>query len=313
MQPGKNQAGALAKLLDRGSAYINFEDEIAHYASALQSGLGAEDAPSVIQFLRSLKISTTSGDEIGMRAFVIEEVARPILLRLGIQPALARAAYNAAFSLVEDAVQGLDPEVPNPIWASSENLLEVERGHRTLTRDRLIRALVDAGLPITSDTDTGGRLAISAMSRKLRAGCVGPTVTKSAPRLRRDWFEVEAAYRADVPTRFNDEVRRIRSEVANRAGIAESTTRMPGQTYGMKMHSELSKLLSDSGFKPNLPVGPPELMGCAYQLTDECEVWWSDEFNPSGEAPWTLVQAPPEQLALLPEDFNSANGKDNSL
>ncbi|MFB9630976.1 hypothetical protein [Nonomuraea helvata] len=301
----------MKKLLDSDLNLPDNDQKFAYYAGVLATGLGAQDLSSASRFLQSLRISVTSGDEIGLRAFVIEEVARPILVRLGLQPAAARKVYNAAFSLVVEAVNGLDVDAPNGVWASRESLVEEERSRRTITRSRLVAALVAAGIPITSDSHIGGEFAISAMSRKLRAGRVGPTVLRSAPRLRRDWFEVEAAYRSDVPTRFGDEVRRIRSEVANRAGMAESATRVPGRAYGMEMHRELSKLLGDSTIKPNLPVGPPELMGCVYQLTDECEVWWSDEFNANGEAPWTLAPPAPEQLALIPKDYEKLSDQDD--
>jgi hypothetical protein len=71
---------------------------------------------------------------------------------------------------------------------------------------------------------------------------------------------------------------------------AELRHRIQGKLYGVQMHRELSEQLSTVAQSTRIRPSSTELLGCAYQLTDECEIWWSDQFDTSGDAPWIGVQ-----------------------
>ncbi|MFY1650988.1 hypothetical protein ACN27J_08830 [Solwaraspora sp. WMMB762] len=261
-------------------------DALKWYASALQSALGSSSVDEVIEFLSALEMYSTGGDEHSMRALVIDDTVRPTLARLGVRPGFARAAYDAAFNLVDEAVRGLDPHEPDVDWMVGNDLANHSKGVRMITKARFLRRLQDSGIPITNDAIDEQNASGTAMSRKLRAGMLGPTVVSAAPRLRRRWYEVEASFRPDVPSPVADEVGRIRAEILHHALVAETRTRKAEASYGTQMHMELSQFISAADLSPRIPVGLPELMGCVYQLTDECKIWWSDEFDPQYEAPW---------------------------
>jgi hypothetical protein len=280
---GKDQGKALLNVLDRGSEGDDFHDEVEKYAKLLCPGLEAESDADAQQFLYSLKLVTTSADEHSMIGFLIEQVARPTLSKLGLNVSLARALCRATNELVQEAVFGLDPRTPNVNWMVGRPQIDATRNRRLITRERLVDKLNESGIPITSDLLPESSLAKTVMIRKLNAGNLGPTVMRSAPRLRRRWYELEVSFRADMPGSVGDEVRRLRAEVTHRAGIAENNTRVPGGHYGPEMHTALSELLADSNLNVRVPAGPPELMGCAYQLTDECLIWWSDIFDLGAE------------------------------
>lgn len=55
------------------------------------------------------------------------------------------------------------------------------------------------------------------------------------------------------------------------------------------MHRELSDKLDNVSPSGRVRLTPAELLGCAYQLTDECEIWWSDQFDTTADAPWLSV------------------------
>lgn len=283
-KPGSEQAEALRKLLDRQPRTNEEQANILLYAEKLHKGIGADSIEAAGEFLNSLTLVKTIGDEFTIIASMIENVARPTLRTLGIDEIYARQVCKVATSLVEEAVKGLDSDKPTLPWLTGDNKLDDLVDRRKITRERLISRLIESGIPLTFDlVDHGG--PNTAMTRKLRAGGLGPTVIRSAPRLRSRWFEIEVGYRADLPTPFGDEVQRIRAEVANRAGIAESSTRTEDGKYGQKMHHVLNNLLTLEKIAPRIPVREPEIMGCAYQLTDECIVWWSDRFDTATEDP----------------------------
>jgi hypothetical protein len=282
---GEGQTRGLAKVLAQKPGERE-DGALDRYARSLQESIGAETFEDALAFLSALEMISTGGDEFSMRSLVIEDTARPTLERVGVPPGMARAAYQAAFDLVFEAVLGLDPHEPDVDWMVGRDALDHSKGVRMITRARFIAKLRQCGIPISDDLGAAGNASATLMTKKLRAGSLGPTVISSAPRLRRRWYEVEVSFRPDVPNPMADEVGRIRAEVLHRAGIAEMRTRGPGNSYGPAMHRELVELLADPLIQPRIPVGGPELVGCAFQLTDECEVWWSDIFDISGEAPW---------------------------
>jgi hypothetical protein len=284
LKPGDMQTRELASLL-RDHAVADRERRLMKFATMLCDGLGS-DPSDTASFLDTLAVFSTGGDEFSMRAKVIEDVARPVMQRLGVAPGLARTAYLAAHDLVYEAVLNLNPDEPDVIWMTADDQADADRLKRTITRERLLDRLRDRGIGIPPDAGLAGAPLVSNMVRKLRAGHLGPTVVASAPRLRRRWYELEASFKSEILTPMQMELDRVRAEVLHCAIMAESRTRSAGQAYGTAMHRELTDLLSKCEFIGRFPASPTDLMGCAYQITDECDIWWSDEFDPHYEAPW---------------------------
>ncbi len=292
LRPGNMEARNLATTLE-SPACPERSAVLRKYAALMRPGLGADDDAEAADFLNALTIKTTGGDRFSLRAQTIEEVARPVLESLGISTVWARETFDAAVNLVSEAMRGFDHENPPDTWLlAGDDLLSAQRIARTVTRERLLAQLNGCGVPIPRVGSVGGGGA-TAMIRKLRAGGLGPSVLAAAPRIRQRWFEVQSSFRLDLPSPIGDEVQRLRVEVARLAGRAESSSRVAGTAYGPRMHTELEAHLS-TGLDAKLPVGQTELLGLAYQLTDECDVWWSDPFDPSSEAPWLAM--PSENL-----------------
>jgi hypothetical protein len=279
----------LAKLLStRGP---NLESELTPYADYLREGLAAETLKDAINFLTCLSVFSTGGDARSFRAQVIEEVARPILAELGVRPGLARATYEAVHALVVEAVKGFDPRVCNVTWYSGNDAVTFDIDKRKITRERLLKCLADHGIAVPTDNVFESKRRESAMLRKLRAGGLGPTVLAIAPQIRQQWYELEVLMRPDIPNQYGDELGRLRMEVAVCAGEAESKHRVAGTFYGTQMHRELSERLSRIADLGRIRLTKAELLGCAYQLTDECRIWWSDWFDIASDAPWAGAES----------------------
>jgi hypothetical protein len=301
LKTGELETRKLAELLSQPDTHLT--SSIEQYARTLQPGIGATSLENVVEFLASLSLISTGGDAHSFRSQVIDEVARPILAQLGVRPGLGRAAYLAIHNLVLEAVQGLDHRECNATWYSGTEAADFGYNKRKITRERLVKCLSDHGIPVTSDKLPRSAGEESKMMRKLRAGGLGPTVLGVASRIRRRWYELEVTMRPDIPSEYGDEVDRVRAEVAAYAAKAESKHRAPGTSYGVQMHRELNDELDKASPSGRIRLTPAELLGCAYQLTDECEIWWSDQFDTATDAPWLRQNDVRESKDLIQEEL----------
>ena len=118
----------------------------------------------------------------------------------------------------------------------------------------------------------------TSMSKKLRAGGLGESVVDTAKRRRTGWFAHRAQYR-DILYR-QEELNSLQEWVQDQANLAESAALDAGVLpYGRAMHSDLIGRLHDTaavpeGTRPE-DRNPTLLTGAAYQLTDDCAIWFS--------------------------------------
>jgi hypothetical protein len=122
-----------------------------------------------------------------------------------------------------------------------------------------------------------GRAAVEAGYRAYYT-----TGISSAKRLRAIWSELEARYRSDLPG-SNSEIEDLRTRVLDLVSAAEAQVLRNGRTepYGAEMMTHVRDLVRVHGLgrTPILPIDDRHLLGLVYQLTDECEVWWSERFE----------------------------------
>ncbi len=282
---GAGEARALSRLLEAG---LSPDDPgVAAYAEACAARLGV--APAVAaDFLASLRFVTEGADGYAMAARGVE-YARDVLGASGHDRSFARAAYDAAVGAVQRAVVGCHRTTPPSQWLFGDAAAAAARARRTIGWEELEAAFAEAGVPVLEPDMPTARLGgETVLGRKLRAGGLGPSVLTAAPRLRQRWYEIECTFRTGLPSAPSDPVRAVRAAVHAQAGAAETAVRGPGGSYGPPMWLELERRLGTVE-APLRAVGVPELLGCAYMLTAECEIWWSDEFDPSAEAPWTVA------------------------
>jgi hypothetical protein len=123
----------------------------------------------------------------------------------------------------------------------------------------------------------------TTMTHKLVAGGLGPSTVETAQRRRRFWYSHVTQFR-DIPHR-QQELASLAEWVQDQANAAESSALDSGkEPYGRLMHGKLIERLQNLDA---LPAGtPPEdsnpalLSGAAYQLTDDCSVWFSPRPDP---------------------------------
>jgi hypothetical protein len=140
-----------------------------------------------------------------------------------------------------------------------------------------LRAAAVARTPSLSASETGAAEE-TTMTRKLVAGGLGPSTIETAQRRRRFWYSHVTQVR-DIPHR-QQELASLTEWVQDQANAAESAALDSGKDpYGRFMHDKLIERLHGLDA---LPAGtqsedsdPALLSGAAYQLTDDCSVWFS--------------------------------------
>jgi hypothetical protein len=200
-------------------------------------------------------------------------------------------AISIARDLIADAsAERLEVEVESAVLAAapadrSAVVAEAVLAARRVTDQDLaeaLRAAATARTPSLSASATGAGEE-TTMTRKLVTGGLGPSTVETAQRRRRYWFSHVAEYR-DIPHR-QQELASLAEWVQDQANAAESAALDSGRDpYGRFMHHSLIERLSDRDALP--PGTPPDdtdpalLSGAAYQLTDDCSIWFSPRPDP---------------------------------
>jgi hypothetical protein len=262
-------------LRDSNSELIN------EYAQRIVGDLGAADATEALSFLGCLAVKEIGATQEAIAAHVIENYCRPTLMELGISPTWSKQVFDEFFKVVYSAASGYEDARPQT-WAPWTDWTEAVLRSRTIDYAGLCSILAGLGVvvdEVAAKARRNGAAPDTVMLRKLKQGGLGPSVEAGAPHLRAHWFALESRYKQDIPIGSADEISRIRKVVLAKALYAESAARS-GDVYGLEMHGLLMDQLSSGAVATSLQIDVADLLGCAYQLTDECHIWWSDRFDP---------------------------------
>lgn len=164
-----------------------------------------------------------------------------------------------------------------------------EAANKARLRRRLLdRACVEAclyGDPPPAAPLDGSPFALdhTRMTLKLERGEVGPATVAAARRVRASWYEFEAARRDRAPgsaSGFED----LRARVLLVAAEAESEIDR-SEPYGARLFQALRGRLDPAAVDGASVAGltAERLLGLAFQLTDECELFWSAPFDVDAE------------------------------
>lgn len=153
---------------------------------------------------------------------------------------------------------------------------------KTVTRGRLLSAVtaesqsVGTTVKLRDEPTPPVRLPL-----KLERGGFGPTAISVARMQRINWIAHRRQWAPDLPA-GEDKFAAAEGLVLKAAGSAERAALGCGEEpYGQIMLDELQKELA-KGAVPvpgNLSPDLDLLLGCAYDLTDGCHIWWSDKFE----------------------------------
>lgn len=277
LRPGKEEAGGLEKVCAADES-----DGLDEWAKRLAERMNLNEN-AARHFLGGLTLEPRLPGRDHIADIFRVHKLRPIMRRLGLGVDADVIVYGRLLGQVaqRSADRTWSPE------ALLEAMVEPD-GRRAVAvlRRRISQRTVDAddvagclrGLP-TGSMRLGGAEGVPAPTRlvqKLEAGQVGPTAVRSAQRLRADWYQLEARWRGlpgggeefvDLRTRSQALAARVESEV------------MRPQSYGRAMHARLTERLAAGELVQYAPFALDRelLLGLMFQLTDECEIWWSPQ------------------------------------
>lgn len=263
-------------------------DGIAAWATALTGHLGATDGDDVARFLQRLTIEDAMPDRDVVQPVHVQKLMPPLLGKLGLVGVASELSYEALVALAFAACAAPGREIVIEALADPAQLGSDARRSRLLAAKTIDRARVleaigrRRGVPgvlLSAATDlTPNR---TRLVKKLEAGGVGATGVRFARRLRNNWEMQRNAWSTGLP---GDEevVEDLRARVVREASLAEARTRRAGEHYADEMLSDLApRLQPDSigGAWPG-PLTADLLLGLAFERTEACEIFWSDEFDP---------------------------------
>jgi hypothetical protein len=222
------------------------------------------------------------------------QYAAPALDRLGLSCCPPSRALRIACGLVANASR---ERIIQAAWLALLTAKPTQRAGvlaahhleaRRVTTDDLRKSLAEADRDHVPRLQTvaGAAPAETTLTRKLQRGGLGPSVVESARRRRRLWYSHVASFR-DISAR-EDELRSLKEWVQDQANAAELDS-IEKTTYGPRMyHALFERLRADDAVPKGTRIedrDPSLLAGAAFELTDECSVWWSPPFTIGDNVP----------------------------
>ncbi len=262
-------------------------DEAAYFAAGLKV-----TAADMRAFLMSLRLDAGLPERRFVRVVNIEEYARPLLRELRLDVRAAAPCYDAVVDLARAAARAAGggdgpPTVSAPGALDAENQVKVAVAKRTISVDQVKAAFQLAG-PAAAEPPLAIGVEATRLTVKLREGSLGETTVSAARRSRLSWTLYERGMAAPVPDPLDplgDVSAALREAVLYEASAAERLAReevgvADDRPFGARMFSILEDRLAALARTPRaLGVDPRLLMGLAFDLTAQCEVWWSPDFD----------------------------------
>jgi hypothetical protein len=229
------------------------------WAEKLAPEFGAGELDQVERFLRRLTIEDRLPDRHVIEPVHLHQIMPRLIHELAITGCTASNLYDRLVALATEASAAPGHEIVLEALADPTHLGRDAAQSRllaakTIDLDRVLRTIGHRpDIPtvlLSAATDVAPTR--TRLVKKLEAGGVGPTGIRSARRLRSNWEQQESAWSSGLPG-DREVIEDLRARLIELARVAEARTRL---------------------------LTPDLLMGLAYERTEECEIYWSDDFDP---------------------------------
>jgi Cap4-like dsDNA endonuclease family protein len=275
LRPGDADAGGLRDACQNGATTA-----LRSWAEQLSDPL-ALPVDEALAMLRELRIETDLPSRDHIADIYCVHTLRPVMRRLGLSIDAEAVAYERLLGQIArcctDRTRAPEAILEAMLAEDGHTALAVLRrriAQRTLTAEDVTGCL--RGLPSRAPrlAESESVPEATRLVRKLEAGAVGPTAIRSAQRLRAAWYDLEARWRG-LPGgggEFTD--LRLRAQALAAEVESEIASTVP---YGPRMHTRLAQRLASGELVSAAPFALDQatLLGLIFQLTDECEIWWS--------------------------------------
>lgn len=260
-------------------------ESIEGHAEALAERFG-HSKQDVTKFLGALRMDSTCPAVEYIRILDIDQHARPLLQVLGMAVDAAHKAYDAVFALVNCAAEGLGTEPPDrwilaePGALDADSLLASTVSRRLIRHEQVRNAILSASTPAAAVLPPITP-PITRLIQKLRKGDLVPSISAAARRARREWTEYERSISAPLPgASVGPNFDKLRGRLTAEAVEAQIKAAESGEPYGNVMFPTMrarAAAIADE-YMGKFGIDAQLLMGLIYDLTAQCEIWWSPEF-----------------------------------
>lgn len=264
-------------------------DRIQPWAKRLAPKL-ASSPETVERFLSAFRMTTSSVLGLRQHCGPINATRLRAWLR---DSKLSESLDDQCYRLLRDKVQeSCRAAVADPLDAASlldastcpaESTQRARLAGRTLDRTLVVSTMLDVARGRTLLSGDPAAIDHTRMTLKLNRGEVPQAVVAAARRLRASWYEFESslALRAPGATPGLSDVR-ARALLAVADAVASIDLTEP---YGQRMYAAVRRDLTTSALSPLPILGLSDelLLGLVFQTTDECELFWSAEFDVDAE------------------------------
>jgi hypothetical protein len=262
------------------------QSSVRDFAQDLAARFG-QAAADVAAFLSTLRLDSNLPAVDNIRVLDVDQYARRALRELGLAPDNADEAYGAVLALVEAAAQsfGDSPDgwlVAEPGALDEDWLIRDNVARRLITRQQVIDVLAARAQPAAATLPTLTP-PITRLLAKLKAGEIVPSVLAAARRARRTWTEYERGLTCPLPGQpIGLDFQALRERLTAEATEAQLAAFMSGiEPYGNLMLKDMFTRVAAVACDRSQSQYPTArlLMGLVYDLTAQCEIWWSSEFD----------------------------------
>lgn len=251
-------------------------------------------ADEVLDFLSVLRLEDGLPGRADVRSHNLVSLMPEVLIALGVHADRAEEVYDLIAQEVERACRNEDGRsvlemLADPDRLDANSQLARTIAAKTIDRKRLLDAIDRQQREHNTSIRVHTTPAASALrlKAKLERGGFGPTAVSRARNLRFHWELHRQRWSSELPV-HGDRFEEAKAIVLSAADAAETATRaLKSEPYGLAMLEALRTELTARNIR--VPGSDPAevdlLLGCAFDLTDECHVWWSDEFDVDGSQP----------------------------
>jgi hypothetical protein len=284
LSPGATEARAFAD-----ACHAREDETLEPWMARLCPCLGVtENTAGVTEFAKALSIESGLPAKEHIAASNLRDLVVPALEELGLVPGNAQNCYERLLELIARANRDATGDPVNLIdYAGDPRRLDravasdQRLQRRTIDRERVrsVLAPTDAGEIQLGPGNRPDTPPPSRLRQKLVRGGLGPTGVDTAVRLRASWYSHEAAHRMNIPGGDPD-LEDLRLRVQELVAACEARTDR-SKEYAPDMYLDVRDSVTTSALdrKVTFPLDDKLLQGLVFQLTDECMVWWSEQFD----------------------------------
>ncbi len=264
LKTGRSEAAALQSCHDAAIRR--------HCAELIAPKVGATDCSVAERFLAALKVIAELPKRDDLRAQIMHTHLPELASAAGWTAEEARDYFAAIESTVfQAAASDVRAESRSLSCLFPQSTAEARaRARKTVDRDAIARCLAE-----TREKST------SVLVQKLEQGGLRPNDVEHCKATRLRWLSHSLRWDLDLPELPGHALADLRYELLGLARDAQNAQEHGAAPYAVAMRTDLEGRIADADLPGRYRLSLEQLLGLAYEMTDQCHIWWSERFEPT--------------------------------